>query len=151
MRQLLILGTLPPLARRAALGGDWRVVSTTPWLSAQLDAAGIRHLRTRDYCPPPRWPRLHAATVRRLAGLARRAAAPPDPAWLNDWSHLLVDELAPALFWADAARRLLRTQRPRAVHVQRVGAHPSAAAVAALAAGFAALGHPCSAWPARRR
>ena len=149
MRQLLILGTLPAARRPqlAALGDGWCLVSTSPWLSAQLDAAGLRHRRPCDYCPPASWPRRHAATARRLARLARSTPVPPDPAWLDDWSHLLVDELGPSLFWADAARRLLADGRPRAVHAQRLGAHPAAAAVDALARGFAALGWACTAWP----
>lgn len=154
MRELLILGTLPRARRAqlAALGDGWCVVSTSPWLSAQLDAAGIRHRRPRDYCPPPSWPPRHAATARRLARLARRGPVRPEPAWLDDWSHLLVDELAPSLFWAAAARRLSGDERPRAIHVQRLGAHPAAAAVAGLARGFAALGWTCHIWtPARRR
>lgn len=146
MRQVLILATPPDPADMP--GAGWRVVSTSPWLSARLDAAGVDHRRAVDYGPPTDWQALHADAAGCLAALARRGAAPPDAAWLDDWSHLLVDELRVPLFWYRVARGLLRAERPRAIHVQRFDPSSGAsAAMAALTLAFETLGRPCLPWP----
>jgi hypothetical protein len=144
--QVLILATPPDPARIP--GAGWRVVSTSPWLSARLDAAGIGHRRALDYGPSSNWQALHAEAAGCLAALARRSLAPPDADWLDDWSHLLVDELRVPLFWFRVARGLLRVERPHAIHLQTIDpASGAAAAMAALALAFAALGRPCLPWP----
>jgi hypothetical protein len=149
VRHILILGALPDAARRAPLAAvGWRVVSTSPWLSAQLDSAGIAHRRAETYGPPATWPRLHAATARAVNGLAVRSHAAPDGVWLDDWSHLIVDELSEQIFWEGVARGLLRVERPRAIHVQRIDRASSASGpVTALARALDALGRPCAPWP----
>lgn len=146
MRHVLILGTPPDTALPP--GRDWRVVSTSPWLSAQLDAVRVHHRRAEDYCGPTTWEALHVAAAGSLAGLARRSREAPDAAWLNDWSHILADELGVPLFWYRVARGLLRVERPRAIHVQRVAPSSGpAGAVRALTTALEALGRRVATWP----
>ena len=146
MRHVLILGTPPDIA--IPPGRDWRVVSTSPWLSAQLDAAGVRHRRAEDYGGPTTWEALHGAAAGSLAGLARGSRRSPEAAWLDDWSHLLADELGVPLFWFAMARGLLRVERPRAIHAQRVAPSSGAAgAVSALTTALETLGRRLTIWP----
>jgi hypothetical protein len=147
--QLLILGTLPGPRRRAALlrGDAYRVVSTSRWLSAQLRAVGIQHRDAASYAPTDTWPAVHAAAAQRLRRLRRRAGATVDARWLDDWSHLLVDEVREQIFWELVARGIVARDRPRGAYAQQLA--PTAApyaAVTALTDALVALGVPSSPW-----
>lgn len=149
MPDILVLGVLPAAPRRAALARApaYRVVSTSPWLAAQLRQAGVPHRAAESYATTRTWEALHAAAARRLRDLHRRGGAAADEAWLDDWSHLLVEDLRDQAFWDLVARGVAARERPRRVYVQRV-APPCAAAgaVATLREALAALGLPCRRW-----
>jgi hypothetical protein len=153
VRDILILGTLPDARRRAEIAerAGLRIVSTSPWLSAQLDALAIPHRSADTYAPLRTWEDIHAAAARRVRRLYRRGGAPVDDAWFDDWSHLLVDEVRQQTYWEHVARRLVANGRPQMMEAQRLP--PSSApamAVIALTRALAALGCRCTPWPPRR-
>jgi len=152
-RRVIILGALPRRrAWRAALGREpGRVISISPALSDALVDAGVAHRSSERYFAAADWSAIHdrvAVQLRRMAAGSEAIARSP---WLDDWSHLLGDELRDTLYWMRVAEQVLRRERPHQVCVQRLAsAHPASPALAALRAAFAQFGHPCRPWPPAR-
>jgi len=152
MHRVLILAQLPPAAAlRDPLGDSGGcVISLTPWLSEQLDAADISSRPASDYAETDDWEDIHAELWSALAG--QGGGVPPSmPAWLHDWSHFLVDELRADLYWARVAKRIVELESPMELMIQRVSSQDGpAGGLLALTAAFDLLGQRWSYWEPRQ-
>ncbi len=151
MRRLLILSVVP---KWRAWQDDPRMtdrhcrrISTSPQLSSVLTAKGIPHRNLGDYCALTGWDEIHAVVTRQLHKLAVASSPRLHATWLDDWSHLIVDEVRNDVFWGELAKRLLRKERPKEVWLQRVASsHPAAPQITVLTRELTLRGMPPRSW-----
>jgi len=150
MNRVLIISALADpcdfIGDEFASSPDCTVVSLSAELSERLASAGISHRCIRDYAASRGWNEMHSRIGDVLAGLPV-----PDNVLLDDWSHLIVDELREMFFWAEVAKAIVTREHPRDLRVQELPAqHPSAGELGWLRSAFDHLAVPWQPWTFRQ-
>jgi hypothetical protein len=149
MRRVLVLGyvgdAVVRLGDEVARSADWRLVSLSPAVSDYLRTANVPHVSVVEYVGVIGWEAIHEEIAGVLRGLS---ADPPDAAWLDDWSHLIVDEARVPFFWSHLAHRIVDVERPSLMLIQEpLESHSSYLALSSMAAACRLLGQPVATWP----
>jgi hypothetical protein len=148
MGRVLVLGyvsdAIAGLGDERGAAADWRLISLSPTVSDYLRTVGLPHVSVVEYVTVVGWEAIHEEIAGVLRGLS---ADLPDDAWLDDWSHLIVDEARVLFFWSHVALGIVDVERPSLVLIQEpLESHSSYLALSSMAAACMLLGQPVETW-----
>jgi hypothetical protein len=152
MKRVLILGYLSDgverLYRERVRMADYRLVSISPEVSEFLRQCRLSHASILEYVEFADWEAIHEEIGRALRELSASVAAPFGAEWLDDWSHLIVDEARELFLWSRAAKRILDVEQPSAVLLQEPAeSRSSHRALCTIALACRLLGRNVETWP----
>jgi hypothetical protein len=114
MNEVLILGHLCGAVERfdgePVRRAERRLIGASPGVCEFLRDARLPHASISEYVEVSGWEAIHAQVERALRGLSTPGAG--GAPWLDDWSHLIVDEARELFLWSGVARRILAVERP---------------------------------------
>jgi hypothetical protein len=155
MKQVLVLGYPSDGVERLDFENvrtaGYRLVSLSAAVSDILREHCLPHASITEYFEHPGWDEIHAGialTLRELSG-----SPPPSfgVGWLDDWSHLIVDEARELFLWSRAAQRLVDVEQPAAVLVQETSeSRSSHRALRMIALACRLLGRHVETWSSSR-
>jgi len=152
MRRVLILGYVDDAVSRLgdACAGptDCRLIGLSPAISECLRERRLPHVSVLEYVGSTEWEAIHEEIGRVLQGLSANVR---DVNWLDDWSHLIVDEARALVFWSQVARRILDVEHPAEVFIQKpLESHSSHHALISIASAYRLLGQQVESWQDHR-
>lgn len=151
MKEVLILGHLVAGAehfdRERVDRPDRRLIGASPAVCELLRDARVAHASLFEYVEDTEWEATHARIARALCELPAPAPDVRGTEWLDDWSHLIVDEARELFLWARVARRILDAERPTTVLLQEpIEARSSRRVLQLMGLAYELLGQRVETW-----